>query len=108
MLSESELLDDWTLQYCNQILPVHTVAGVTFFIMIFQQHETVVTGIDLLMDIVGMILKMYHFHLTSVPRHENKDIAIIGIMMGHLFYYLEQTVIATAHVCHARNVVEVL
>ena len=60
------------------------------------------------MDIIGMILKVYHLHLPAVFRHENEHIPIVWIMVRHLLDNLEQTVIAAAHICHSRDIVETL
>jgi hypothetical protein len=60
------------------------------------------------MDIIGMILKVHHLHFPTVFGHEYKYIAIIGIMVRHLLDNLKQAAIATAHICHSRDIVETL
>ena len=46
------------------------------------------------MDIIGMVLKVDHFHLTAILGHKDKHVAIVGIMMRYLLYYLQQTTIS--------------
>jgi hypothetical protein len=86
---QTKLLNYRTLQNCDQILPVHTVTLKTILIPILQEHETIPIGKDLLMDIVGMILKVHHLHLPAIFGHKNKYVTIVRIVMCHLLDYLE-------------------
>ena len=60
------------------------------------------------MDIIGMVLKMYHLDFPAVFGHKHKHIPVKRIVMGHLLHNLEQTAIPTTHICHTWDIVEVL
>ena len=105
---QTKRLNHWTFQNRDQILPVHAVTFKSVLIPILKEHKSITISEYLLMDIIGMILKVYHLHLPAVFGHKDENITIVWIMMRHLFDNLEQAAIATAHIRHSRDIVETL
>ena len=105
---QTQFLHHRALQNCDQVLPVHTVTAETVLVPILQEHEAIAIGEHLLMDIIGMILEVYHLHLPAVFGHEHEHITIVWIMVRHLLDYLEQAAVAAAHIGHSRDIVETL
>ena len=104
ILFNRKLLDYRRFEHCHQVFPVDGIDR--FLLYKLQPHKRISRSECLLMDIVGILLKVYHLNRSPVLRHKDKHVTVVGFQVMLMLYYLKKPMRTTAHIIDVGHIIE--